>query len=92
MPQVLDFDSNVYLSITLSSGTSFFSAPSSLAGIHSSLVYQGQIGALPDVQLYSIPKSNRIQEEVLNMLRAKEGVVRADIVQTPQKRPKRGEV
>jgi len=91
MPQVLDFDSNVYLSVTLSSGTSFFSAPSSLTGIHSSLVYQGQIGALPDVQLYSIPKSNRI-EEVLNMLRAKEGVVRVDIVQTPQKRPKRDEV
>ncbi|KAJ3570001.1 hypothetical protein NP233_g4691 [Leucocoprinus birnbaumii] len=94
MPQALDFTSNVYLSITLSSSSSLFSSPSSLASTSSSLTYQGPVGSLPDVQLYSIPKPNwgNIQEEVLSDIRGREGVVRVDIVQPPRQRKKRDEL
>ncbi|KAF7762152.1 hypothetical protein Agabi119p4_8745 [Agaricus bisporus var. burnettii] len=98
MPQILDHASNIYLSITLSPSSPLFSTPSALStGSHSLLTYQGQVGALSDVQLYSIPRGglepnwDSIQEDVLRGIREREGVVRVDIVQPPKQRAKRGD-
>lgn len=94
MPQSLDHNANVYLSVTLSSGSSLFAAPANLAGAHSQLTHQGPVGALPDVQLYSIPRPNwdNIHEDLLRSIREREGVVRVDIVQAPRQRAKRDEL
>jgi hypothetical protein len=95
MPQVLDHAANIYLSVTLSPASSLFSRPSALSVGHSLLTYQGQVGSLSDVQLYSVPRGqpnwNAIQDEVLKGIREREGVVRVDIVQPPKQRSKRGD-
>lgn len=85
-PQSLDLDSNYYLSVTFSHETSTFTRPSSLANLHLSLKYEGQVGSMADIHLYSIPKSNRIQEEVVTTLKNVPGVIRVDLVQTTRKR------
>ncbi|KXN82229.1 hypothetical protein AN958_02920 [Leucoagaricus sp. SymC.cos] len=89
MAQALDHNTNVYLSVTLATGSSLFSTPSSLAGTHSLLRHQGPVGALPDVQLYSIPKPDwdNIHEE--SAVKKREGVVRVDVVQPPRQRSRR---
>jgi hypothetical protein len=94
MPQALDFDSNVYLSVALSPGSSLLSTPANLVHVHPHLAHHGQVGALSDVQLYSIPKPNwgNIHEEVLSSIRSRAGVVRVDIVQEPRTRSKRDEL
>ncbi|KAF9441914.1 hypothetical protein P691DRAFT_521163 [Macrolepiota fuliginosa MF-IS2] len=94
MPQALDYNLNVYLAVTISSGSPLSSAPASLINAHPLLNHDGQVGALPDVQLYSIPKPNwdNIHEEVLGALRAREGIVRVDILQAPRQRSKRDEL
>lgn len=95
MPQVLDHAANIYLSVTLSKSSSLFSTPSALSTSHSLLTYQGQVGSLSDVQLYSVPRGqpnwNNIQDEVLKGIREREGVVRVDIVQPPKQRSKRSD-
>lgn len=94
MPQALDHNANVYLAVTLSSGSPYFSTPANLVSANPLLAHQGPAGALPDVHLYSIPKPDweNIHEEVLSALREREGVVRVDLIQAPRQRSKRDEL
>ncbi len=94
MPQALNHNSNAYIAVTLAPGSSYLSVPAGLTVSHPSLAYQGPVGALPDVQLYSIPKPDweHIHEEVLSTVRSREGVVRVDIVQEARQRSKRDEL
>ena len=84
-PQSLDLDSNYYLSVSFSRETSAFSRPSSLANLHPLLKYEGPVGSLADIHLYSIPKSYKVQE-VVTSLKGVSGVIRVDLVQTTRKR------
>jgi len=86
LPQILELDSKYYLSVSFSHETLAFTRPSSLANLHPLLKYEGPVGSMADIHLYSIPKSNKIQEEVVPSLKAVAGVIRVDLVQMTRKR------
>lgn len=89
--QALNHEANTYLAVMLSSSSPYLSDPSLLATAHSSLTHLGQVGSLRDVQLLSVPKQDweRVQTDVLDSLKSKEGITGVDI-QVPQRRAKRG--
>ncbi|GJE88110.1 hypothetical protein PsYK624_041930 [Phanerochaete sordida] len=85
---VLDHAQNVYLTVTTSPS---FANPQSLA-IHPSVSYLGNVGALPDVQLLSVPRESweSVRESVMSTLSRMDGVRRVDMEQPPKTRAKRG--
>jgi hypothetical protein len=86
----LNYDANVYLSVTLASSSPFYSNPAGLASSHPLVNHVGTVGQLEDVQLFSVPKVewNSAQEDILSFLKGEEGVRRVD-VQTLKTRSKR---
>ncbi|KAG6909791.1 hypothetical protein DXG01_015284 [Tephrocybe rancida] len=87
----LNYNLNTYLTVTLSSGSPFFSEPAQLAAVHPAIAHVGQVGQLQDVQVYSVPKFewDDISKDVLQKLNDANGVGRVD-VQKVEARSKRG--
>ncbi|KAK7048570.1 p-loop containing nucleoside triphosphate hydrolase protein [Favolaschia claudopus] len=87
----LNHAANIYLAVTLPPASSYLQQPASLGLLHPAAAHVGQVGAMPDVQLVSVPKeeweiSEAKREEILAAFRA---VGRVD-VQAPKQRAKRG--
>lgn len=87
----LNYDINTYLAVTLSPTSSFFNHPAQIAQVHPAVAHIGQVGALEDVQLFSVPKLEweSVGEEVMRKLKGLSGVGRVD-VQKLEARSKRG--
>lgn len=82
----------VYLAVTLARSSPFYSNPSGLSIPYSAVNHVGNVGQLPDVQLFSVPKAewDSRQQDILSFLKGSEGVQRVD-VQSPKARSKRDE-
>ena len=85
--------SNIYLAVTLAKTSPFYANPSGLSASHSAVNHVGNVGQLPDVHLFSVPKVewDSGQQDILNFLKGGEGVRRVDI-QSPKMRSKRDEL
>jgi len=86
-------NSNVYLAVTLARSSPFYTNPSRLSASYSVVNHVGNVGQLPDVQLFSVPKVewDSRQQDILSFLKGSEGVQRVD-VQSPKARSKRDEL
>jgi len=84
---------NIYLAVTLARASPFYANPSGLSASHSAVNHVGNVGQLPDVQLFSVPKVvwDSRQQDILSFLKGSEGVQRVD-VQSPKTRSKRDEL
>lgn len=91
-PHNLNYDSNIYLAVTLSPSAHLLQNPELLA-VHPSLTHIGPVGHLKDVQLLSVPQGSwsRVQSDVLSALNSMEGVKRVDVQDAPRLRVKRGD-
>jgi len=89
----MSLDSNIYLAVTLARSSPFYANPSGLLVYHFAVNYVGNVGQLPDVQLFSVPKVvwDSRQQDILSFLKGSEGVQRVD-VQSPKTRSKRDEL
>ncbi|KAJ7131717.1 hypothetical protein C8R43DRAFT_657942 [Mycena crocata] len=89
----LNYTANTYLAVTLPPASSYFQAPTSLAQVHPAAAHVGQVGAMPDVQLVSVPKQEWEVSETLRaeILAAFKAVGKVD-VQEPKQRAKRDEL
>lgn len=88
----LDYHSNVYLAVSLTSSSLYSNTPISLT-TYPSVSSLGNVGQLTDVKLLSVPKDQwqNFGEDILQLLRNdKENILRVD-VQTPARRRKRGD-
>ncbi|KAJ6462021.1 hypothetical protein C8R47DRAFT_1158767 [Mycena vitilis] len=87
----LNYAANTYLAVTLPSSSSYLRAPASLGLLHPAVAHVGQVGAMADVQLVSIPKEEWEVSEArrAEILAAFKAVGRVDI-QEPKQRAKRG--
>jgi len=85
-------NSNIYLAVSLARTSPFYTNPSDLSASHSSVNHVGNVGQLPDVQLFSVPKAvwDSQQQDILSFMKGSEGVQRVD-VQSPKMRSKRDE-
>jgi hypothetical protein len=52
----LNYAANTYLAVTLPASSSYLQAPASLGLLHPAVAHVGQVGAMADVQLVSVPK------------------------------------
>ena len=86
-------NSDVYLAVTLARSSPFYSNPSRLSAPYPTINHVGNVGQLPDVQLFSVPKVewDSQQQDILSFLKGSEGVQRVD-VQSPKTRSKRDEL
>ncbi|KAF9650636.1 hypothetical protein BDM02DRAFT_1351840 [Thelephora ganbajun] len=86
-------NSNTYLAVTLARSSPFYTNPSGLSASHSAINHIGNVGQLPDIQLFSVPKAewDSRQQDILSFLKGCEGVQRVD-VQSPKMRLKRDEL
>ncbi|KDQ59795.1 hypothetical protein JAAARDRAFT_633082 [Jaapia argillacea MUCL 33604] len=92
-PLQLDFASNTYLAVTLSRSSPYYQSPAGLA-THPSVTHIGPVGALPDVQLFSVPNGEWVTDGdavVRSLDLRREGVVRVDLQSPPRARAKRGD-
>jgi hypothetical protein len=90
----LNHDLNTYLAVTISPSSPHYNAPRQLAELaHPSIVHVGQVGAMEDVQLFSVPNLewDRVSKDVIDSLSKLEGVGRVD-VQKLETRAKRDEL
>ncbi|KIO32535.1 hypothetical protein M407DRAFT_241417 [Tulasnella calospora MUT 4182] len=94
----MDYTLNTYLAVTLAPASPYFSAPANLVSaqvVQSApfqLVYVGNVGALQDTHLYSIPKSQyeQVKDQVYAVLGTlKPNHIRSIDVQVPRQRAKR---
>ncbi|KAK7038054.1 p-loop containing nucleoside triphosphate hydrolase protein [Favolaschia claudopus] len=87
----LNYAANTYLAVTLPSASSYLHQPASLALLHPAAAHVGQLDAMADVQLVSVPKDEWEMSEAKReeILAAFEAVGRVD-VQEPKQRAKRG--
>jgi hypothetical protein len=88
----LNYDANVYLSVTFSSSSPFYRNPSGLASSHPAVNHVGMVGQLEDVQLFSVPKAHwdSSQQDIMSFLKNGQGVQRVD-VQSLKQRSKRSD-
>lgn len=86
-------NSNIYLAVTLARSSPFYTNPSQLSTSYSGVNHVGNVGQLPDVQLFSVPKVewDSRQQDILSFLKGSEGVQRVD-VQSLKTRSKRDEL
>jgi hypothetical protein len=91
MPQNMNHDTHTYITVTFSPVSSFFSSPASLESKYPGLKYEGHVGELTDVHLYSTPKGEWVQkrDDVLRALEGSEGVMHVE-EQVLKQRVKRG--
>lgn len=92
----MDYTLNTYLAITLAPASPYFSSPANLvAAVRDApfqLVYVGNVGALQDTHLYSIPKSQyeQVKNQVFSALDTlKPNHIRSIDIQVPRQRAKR---
>ena len=87
----MDYENNTYLAVTLDSSSPFKDAPQTLSSLHPSIVHEGQVGALEDVRLVSVPKEAWAQHggTIVTLLRGAQGVKGVN-VQALKQRTKRG--
>ncbi|KZV86852.1 hypothetical protein EXIGLDRAFT_840415 [Exidia glandulosa HHB12029] len=84
MSYALDYATNAYFAVSVSSSSSYISDPAPLADAHPSLFYVGKVGALNDVLLLGAPQSDSdVAKRALNALSDVESVD----VQVPAQRP-----
>ncbi|KAF9792589.1 hypothetical protein BJ322DRAFT_58646 [Thelephora terrestris] len=86
-------NTNVYLAVTLARSSPFYLNPSGLSIPYPAVNHVGNVGQLPDVQLFSVPRAewDSRQQVILNFLKGSEGVQRVD-VQSAKARSKRDEL
>lgn len=91
VPLTLNYDTNVYLAVSLTSN-SVYSDSSIMIPDFPSVSQVGNVGALADVKLLSVPKAEwqSIGEDVLKKLRGDKSNVIDVEVQEPKLRTKRG--
>lgn len=87
---IQDHDANIYLTVTVSSGSPLYHNPEQLV-TQPALTHIGAVGQLRDVQLLSVPREewNRVQGDVLRKLNSMQGVLRVDVQEPPRMRSKR---
>ncbi|KAK7677078.1 hypothetical protein QCA50_019976 [Cerrena zonata] len=87
----MDFSANTYLTITVTSGSKVANNPSILA-VHPSMVHQGKVGELSDIQVISVPQNiwDESKDIILQSLNALNGVRRVEVQDSPRTRVKRG--
>lgn len=80
MPHNMNHNTHTYLTLAFSPSSPFFSSPASLRSKHPGLTYEGHVGELADVHLYSIPKGEWMQKRdgVLRELEGTEGVMHVE--------------
>jgi len=86
-------NSNIYLAVVLARSSPFYTNPSGLSASHFTVNHVGNVGQLPDVQLFSVPKVewDSRKQDILDFLKGSEGVQRVE-VQSPKMRFKRDEL
>jgi len=86
-------NSNIYLAVVLARSSPFYTNPSGLSASHFTVNHVGNVGQLPDVQLFSVPKVewDSRKQDILDFLKGSEGVQRVE-VQSPKMRSKRDEL
>ncbi|KAL5512031.1 hypothetical protein ACEPAH_5250 [Sanghuangporus vaninii] len=92
MPLSLDYNSNVYLAVSLTPASILKSTPIQLNSYPSAVKDLGSMDNLPDVKLLSIPKDDwsNVGEDILKALRDDRGnILRVD-EQKPKLRTKHG--
>ena len=91
MPHSMNHNTHTYITLTFSPSSPFFSSPASLGSKHPGLTYEGHVGELADVHLYSIPKGEWLQKRdgVLRELEGTEGVMHVE-EQVLKQRVRRG--
>ena len=92
MPLSLDYNTNVYLAVSLTPSSTFKSTPIQLDSFPSTVEDLGIMDNLPDTKILSVPKDewSNVGEDILNALRNdKANVLRVD-EQKPKLRTKRG--
>lgn len=91
IPHQLNHDANSYLAVTFTPSSSYISSPSSLVDSFPGLSYQGKVGQLDDVHLYSMDKQNWLhaRDTVLSGLDNHSEILYVE-EQTPRHRAKRG--
>ncbi|KAF7314563.1 p-loop containing nucleoside triphosphate hydrolase protein [Mycena kentingensis (nom. inval.)] len=87
----LNHATHTYLALTLPPSSAYMQNPATLEQLYPKAAYVGQVGALKDVQLVSVPKteweSPGMKDKIYDAF--KDVVVRVD-VQEPKQRAKRG--
>ena len=85
---VLDYASNVYLTITTSPHSI-----GSVADAHPALTYVGPVGSLTDVHIVSVPKDAWLANgsNILSRVKAFDGVAGVEVQPEPRRRTKRGD-
>ncbi|TFK24656.1 hypothetical protein FA15DRAFT_619084 [Coprinopsis marcescibilis] len=80
-PLQLDRANNAYFVVTLSKSGWAFSSPASLAELHPSLHYLGQVGELDDTHVYcaALDQGNAILGFLNGRKNGQEGIVRVDV-------------
>lgn len=88
----MNHNTHTYLSVNLAHNSPFLATPDALSAMYPSMKYEGQVGELADVHLFSVPKEDwaNVENHVLNGLESTHGVLHVQ-VQTPRQRVKRGE-
>lgn len=90
----VDYAANTYIAVTLAADSPYFQNPGSISS-HPSLAslpvhHVGKVGALDDVQLFSVPKTTweHVQDQVIATLKELDSVKGVE-VQVPKQRAKR---
>jgi len=83
----MNYDTHTYLAVLLAPSSSLLADPSR---VHPELKHVGPAGALPDVHVFSVPKSTWLHSatNITHALRQTDGILRVD-VQEPRTRAKR---
>lgn len=91
MALALNYAVNTYIAVTLPPASSYLQTPASLGLVHPAVAHVGQVGAMPDVQLVSVPKQEWEVSETARgeILAAFKAIGKVDI-QEPKQRTKRG--
>ncbi|VDB83771.1 unnamed protein product [Peniophora sp. CBMAI 1063] len=89
----MDYTNNAVLTVVLHPTSPYQANPASLSSIFPGLSHVGPVGALPDVQVVSLPRSAWDQDKaaVLEALSRADGVMKVD-VQEQKQRKKRNEL
>jgi hypothetical protein len=92
-PRDLAYDTHTYLSIILAKSSPYFTDPKALADEVPGITHVGQLGALDDVHIYSVPRDQWGEFETakkMEALRDVDGVLNVSL-QVPTQRRKRDE-
>lgn len=82
-----DYTAHVYLAVYISKLSDLKNNPSFLSSAHPSVTYLGQVGALDDVQLVTVPRADweGNMNEMLGGLKSLPGVTRVEVQEAKQR-------